>query len=209
MDRTNDSVNKFNRKRIFNIFVNLALIAVCVVVAYYLSNYMFTTIQIKGPSMEHTLEDSDYVIIYKPGNYRVGDVVVFNSHLEGVDSNGDPYERHFVKRIIGLEGDKIELILEEDGVYRFYRNGEKIDESYLSEGKEYDNDKNIYEESPLLNGGYTVADGEFFYLGDNRSNSTDCRTSDCGNLSDIDGRVILKYENEDGVKNIGVIKRAS
>lgn len=196
-------------KRIFSFCVNLVLIAVCVVVAYYLSNYMFTTIRIKGPSMEHTLEHQDYVVIYKPGNYRVGDVVIFNSHLEGIDENGEPYERHFVKRIIGLEGDVIELIREDDGVARFYRNGERIEEDYLSEGKELYNAHNVHSDSPLFNGGVTVGEGEFFYLGDNRANSTDGRTSALGKIADIDGRVVLKYEKEDSIKNIKIIKRVS
>lgn len=159
----------------------IIFIAVCMVIAYFLSQALFTTVQISGPSMEPTLYTEDRVLLYKLGNYRYGDVIVFRSELQ--NEVGD--DRYLVKRIIGLPGDTIEIKIAPSGEYAVYRNGEKLVEDYLDPAE------------PRADEAFAemvVPDGKFFYLGDHRGLSSDSRTGLLGTMDEIVGRVILKYE---------------
>ena len=80
--------------KVAKIIVDILLVIVCVVGAYFLSNWLFTTIPVSGTSMTETIQDGDNVILYKQGNYRYGDIVVFNTHVQTESG-----ESHYIKRI--------------------------------------------------------------------------------------------------------------
>ena len=149
-------------------------------------------------SMEPTLKTGSYIIGTRVfDDLQKGDIVVFNTHIKG--TNGD---RHYVKRIIALEGDTVEIKADETGAYYIYVNDVKLEEEYLSEGivnaREVD-----------AHGKITVPPGKFYYCGDNRLNSADSRSSQqFGSYEDIVGRVIFKYNPEEGVlKDLEPVKR--
>lgn len=113
--------------------------------------------------MEPTLSDGDNLIVDKI-SYRFHDpkrfeIVVF------------PYEYEentfFIKRIIGLPGEKVRI--DESG--RIYINGQELIESY---GREVIKDPGIAVAEQQL------GDDEYFVLGDNRNNSTDSRDERVG-----------------------------
>jgi signal peptidase I len=79
-----------------------------------------------------------------------GDIVVFTPPVAG-----DEHKR-YVKRLIGLPGDTIEI---KDGA--LYRNGTEINEPYLNERMDY------------TFGPVTVPADHYFFLGDNRNISND------------------------------------
>ncbi len=166
------------------------LIVVCVVVgAFFLSNYLFMSIPIDGQSMETTIHDGDSVLMFRRGEYKRGDIVVFNTH----QLNASGAERLYVKRIIAIGGDVVEKRMAEDGKYYIYVNGERQTEDYLS-----DDIPRLREND--LNETVIVPEGFFYYCGDNRLNSSDSRTS--GTLGEIDsilGRVIARYKIESKV----------
>ena len=115
--------------KIAKIIIDVLLVIVCVVGAFFLSNWLFQTIPVEGSSMEDTIQDGDSVILFKQGNYRAGDVVVFNTHIQ--TGNG---ESHYIKRIIGLPGDTVEI--KKDGAaYFIFVNDVKLDETYKPELK--------------------------------------------------------------------------
>lgn len=108
---------------------------------------------IPSGSMLETLQIKDHLIANRAAYWfspiRRGDIVIFKY----------PYDnRDFIKRVIGLPGDKIEIT---DG--QLYRNGKKINEPYLREEMYFDF-------SP-----YIVPKGNLFVCGDNRNNSDDSR----------------------------------
>ena len=83
-----------------------------------------------------------------------------------------------IKRVIGLPGDHIQI--KEGSVYL---NGEKLEENYL--------DKSVFTESFVLTD-FTVPEGYYFMMGDNRERSSDSRTIGCIPKKKVEGRVVRK-----------------
>ncbi|HQC54965.1 MAG TPA: signal peptidase I [Clostridia bacterium] len=185
---------KDKRKKIAKqiIFI-VCLILICVIVAYIMSRVMFVTIKVDGESMYPTLKDEDMMLLYKIGKYKHGDVVVFESGI----FNSYGRERIFVKRIIGLPGDTIEIKESPDGSYNVYRNGEKLVEDYITHQFT----------SPYMPGPVVVEEGKFYYLGDNRNNSNDSEDGNWGELSKIIGRVIIRYHGDNFFNDTSIIPR--
>lgn len=172
------------RVKVQKILINIIIIALLVIISYGLSQYLFTSIPVSGVSMENTIQDGDVLLLYKQGSYQNGDIVVFNSHKVT-----DGEERYLVKRIIGMEGDTVEIIQDpSDGYYYVWLNGVKLVEEYIHP------DNIMASEMARI----TVPEGMFFYMGDNRGLSVDSRTTgDLGYVSDIVGRAVLSYVIED------------
>lgn len=192
-----------NQKRIRIIF-NILLLIACIIGAYFLGQYMFTTVPIRGSSMEPTLLPNDTVMLYKPEkNYRYGDIVIFNTHQQAEDGEG---ERHYVKRIIGMPGDTIIFKRSSSGQYRVFRNGIMLEEKYLD--RVTDNDQKYVSAQSIKHVEIKVPEGKFYYMGDNRANSSDSSTSgQMSSLKDIVGRVILRYGGKSIFNDAKAIKR--
>lgn len=119
-------------------------------------------------------EDAEPFITF--GEPQRGDVVVFTPPSPGQDK---PY----IKRIIGLPGDSIEV--RDDGVYV---NGTRINEPYL-EG----DTTTCRTASPAFCGPLTVPGESVFVLGDNRNNSEDSRFFGPVPESNIIGKAWISY----------------
>jgi signal peptidase I len=103
------------------------------------------------------------------GTPRRGDVVVFIAQTT-------PAERDFIKRIIGLPGDTVQV---KSG--HVIVNGVAYDESYIESPPTYDYAQAV------------VPPGKVFVLGDNRNNSLDSHIIGMVDQSSIIGRVDLRY----------------
>ena len=84
----------------------LITIAVAFVLALIIRNFIFNTSNVKGPSMEATLHQNDHVIsLVFPLFYKdpePGQIVIIQSPFE---------KKKYVKRLIGLPGDRIQILL--------------------------------------------------------------------------------------------------
>ena len=145
--------------------------------AFGMVTYIGQRIEVIGSSMWPTLEDGDNLFVekfsYKFGKPKRFDIVVFPYKYEE--------KTNFIKRVIGLPGETV--FIDDEG--RIYINGEVIEEGY---GVEIIKDPGrAYEE-------ITLADDEYFVLGDNRNNSMDSRDPNVGNIKfeDISGRVFMR-----------------
>jgi signal peptidase I len=141
------------------------LLGVAIVVAIVVRAFVLQTFYIPSPSMEHTLDINDRVLVnklvYDFRSPHRGEVVVFeapqdwSSSTEGED---------FIKRVIGVGGDRVVCC---DAQGRIKVNDKPLDEKYLySDGGVTDPPA----EEPF---DITVPDGRLWVMGDHRSASGD------------------------------------
>jgi signal peptidase I len=106
------------------------LLAVAILVAILVRAFVLQTFFIPSPSMEHTLNINDRVLVNKlVYHFRSparGEVIVFTSPLSWRNT---PDEKDFIKRVIGIGGDHVACC---DTQGRITINGTPIDEPYLN-----------------------------------------------------------------------------
>lgn len=133
-------------------------LAIIIPIRYFLIQPFF----VKGASMDPNFYDGDYLIIdeisYRFNEPQRGDVVIFRYPL-------DP-SQFFIKRIIGLPGETVEII---DGEIFIYSE-DTPDKKILLDESEYLLD--AYTSGNLK---ITLEQAEYFVLGDNRLASSDSR----------------------------------
>lgn len=167
------------RKEITEWIISLAVV---ILIAIIVRSFVLGTTLVKGISMEPTFEHNDYVVLnkiaYNVGEPKRGDIVVC-SYDKGTQ------EEDIIKRVIGTPGDVIDIETGDEYQYIVLINGEAIDESYLGENMEQKGDI----EYP-----YTVPDGCYFVMGDNRNSSNDSRSRLIGAIpkENIEGKVIVR-----------------
>lgn len=153
-------------------------LAIAVILAAVIRYFFFAPIVVDGLSMMPTLHNKDRMIVNKIG-YKIGeperfDIVVFHA----------TEEKDYIKRIIGLPGDRIEYI---DDV--LYINGKQYDEPYLDAYKAEVIDGPltepfVYEEVP---------EGHLYVMGDNRRASRDSRHIGAVSMDELLGKTSVVY----------------
>jgi signal peptidase I len=140
-------------------------LVVAVILALFVRTWVFQAFKIPTGSMEPNLLVGDHLIVNKMRFAPVtrGDVIVFKFPK-------DP-ERDFVKRVIGLPGDKIELHRK-----KVFVNGRPIDEPYAHflEAPSADGPPKVDDVREEY-GPVNVPADQYFMMGDNRDNSEDSR----------------------------------
>ena len=139
------------------VLFDLAKWLILALIAFMILNTFFYSIFIvDGASMDPNFKDGEWILwnknVYDKTNPKRGDIVVVNYP-------GDPNHKKYVKRVVGLPGDEIEI---KEGLV--YLDGDRLKEDYLR----FDVDS-----SP--DGNWKMGNGEYFVMGDNRPNSNDSR----------------------------------
>jgi signal peptidase I len=159
-------------------------ILIAIVLAAIIRIFLFANYIVDGDSMLPTMHDGDRLIVNKivyqikePDRF---DIVVFHADEQ----------RDYIKRVIGLPGDKITY--END---QLFVNGEKLEEKYLKDLKNSVHNQLLTNNFSLenLTGETKVPENTVFVLGDNRQNSTDSRIIGFIPIEEIVGEVNLKY----------------
>lgn len=126
------------------------------VVLALVNSFLVTVNIVNGPSMEPNFHSGQYVVVDKSSYIRReprrGEAVI-------VKFPGDPEKTRYIKRIIGLPGEKLTIV---DN--RIYINGQPLAEKYLPADLSTEPDMEIELDSD-----------EYFIMGDNRPNSNDSR----------------------------------
>jgi len=164
-------------KKLFTFIWEIAkIVIIAAVIVIPIRYFLFQPFFVRGQSMDPNFENGDYLIVdeisYRFSEPQRGEVIVFK-YPE------DPSHR-FIKRIVGLPGETLEI---KDGKVIIYRDGvsQVLDESeYLS--------------NSVTTGDFqiTLGENEYFVLGDNRSFSFDSRKFGVLPRDKIIGRVIFR-----------------
>jgi len=146
------------------------------VVLYFLIDFVIARVRVENISMLPTLQPGEFVLVnklaYQMGEFDRGDIVVFHYSAQ----------EDYIKRVIGLPGDVVEVT---DGEVRV--NEQRLDEPYISA-------------SPDYTGVWTVPDGSLFVLGDNRNQSSDSHRWGFIEEQSVVGEALVVYWPLDEVK---------
>lgn len=148
-------------------------VAIMVVILYVIINLLIPRFLVEGTSMEPNFHNQERVVVsridYVIGAPERGDVIVFN-HVE---------DTYLIKRIVGLPGERIEL---KNG--KVFVNDVWLEETY-TEG--------VCASRSCNNKSWSLGDDEYFVLGDNRSSSMDSHNFGPIKMSQIVGKVRMRY----------------
>lgn len=193
---------------------NIVEWVVCIVIAVVLTllfrYYIATPTVVKQVSMFPTLKENQRLIVSR--TFRIngkmpekGDIVTFEapsytytastvdqSNPVAIYSNEEKSgisnflynvleitKKSYIKRVIALPGEHVQI---EDG--KVYINGKELEESYLQ--------PDVVTESNILTD-FIVPEGYLFCMGDNRTQSTDCRAFGCIPYEKLEGIVICRF----------------
>ncbi|BCL16231.1 signal peptidase I [Micromonospora sagamiensis] len=141
------------------------LLGVAILVAVLVRAFVLQTFFIPSPSMENTLQIDDRVLVnklvYDFRSPERGEVIVFKAPTEW---SGNPDGEDYIKRVIGVEGDRVVCCDEQD---RLMINGRSLDEPYVYsvDGRR---DKPADQEFDV-----TIPKGRLWVMGDHRAASGD------------------------------------
>ncbi len=180
---------RISKEMIREIFSTLFYCFAAILLAFVLVFSVGVKVSVIGVSMEPGLYKGQEVLVnrfsYKFSSPKRGDIIAFLP-------NGNPNSHYYLKRVIGLPGERIQII----GGY-VYING-----TLLEEDESYDKiaDAGIAEAEMML------GSDEYFVLGDNRNGSEDSRSGNIGPVKKetIMGKVWFQLGSKE--KSMGFIK---
>ena len=188
-----EKYKEFNKTKIGEAVSTVVFVVVMVIlIRFFIGEIRW----IPSGSMHPTLIEGDRIVVERFSRFftvpKRGDIMVFYppsttlsrmplplfARLTGILCKDVAY----IKRVVGLPGDKIEIKFESDGAAFVYINGKKYKENYIKSVYEYPICPPKGTESAFLKdyrvmkcGPFKLKDDEFFMMGDNRGNSQDSR----------------------------------
>ena len=171
MRRRKSGLNFSRRKKKINMSIVKEVIswvveiAITLVIAFTFVYFVGLRTSVIGQSMADTLSNGDQILvnrfIYKVTDPKPNDLIVFLP-------NGNEKSHYYVKRVIAVPGDTVQI---KSGAV--YVNGELFEEEV---------DVSAMEEAGLAADEIKLEEDEYFVLGDNRNNSEDSRYANIGNV---------------------------
>lgn len=148
---------------------------VAFIIFFVCRQFLFAPVKVEGKSMVPTFENNNRIMISKITKISHFDMIVFHSPVAGSD---------YIKRVIGVPGDTIEI---RNDV--LYVNGKKYKEPYLEANKK----KVMPGQNLTGNLKVTVPAGSLYVMGDNRQYSSDSRDFGFVPKKDVVGEVVFRF----------------
>ncbi|MGN0031901.1 MAG: signal peptidase I [Candidatus Gastranaerophilaceae bacterium] len=193
LDKFETQYSIYKQTALCEVIETIIFVVVMVIVIRF---FIFEIRWIPSGSMKPTLKEGDRIVVERYSRFftspKRGDIMVFYppstqlsrkplpllKRLTGIKCKDDAY----IKRVIGLPGDKIEIKTEASGASYVYINDKKYEEDYI---------KSIYDFTPCPNyelsldmifdihqvkcGPFYLDENSYFMMGDNRGDSQDSR----------------------------------
>lgn len=167
--------------------VKIFILAIVVIVPIRV--FLFQPFFVQGASMEPNFEDGQYLIVNELG-YKETDLKIFKVDSFKDLKRGDvivfryPFNpsQFFIKRIIGLPGERIKV--DKGSIYIYNSEnpeGKKLEEEYIARDLTTKGEND-----------YQIKDDEYFVMGDNRNHSSDSRVWGAIKTSHVVGKVLLR-----------------
>lgn len=181
-------------------------IVIALILALIIRYFVGTPTVVQHVSMQHTLEPGQRLILNRlvrtfKQEINRGDIITFEApSSQTTDSIIAKYENEptnifskfsyyvlevgktsYIKRVIALPGEKVKI---HNG--KVYINDQELEEDYLGE-----NVLTEVKNAHLIE--FTVPEGYVFAMGDNRSQSLDCRSFGCIPISKIESKVWIRF----------------
>lgn len=149
---------------------------------FLLFHFVLVNVRVSGTSMQPTFEENNRMIAVRNFTPKRNDVVALIAPKAANDVPGSVY----IKRVIGLPGDK--LVSKND---KMYVNGKLISEPYLNNKyKKADNDAG---QTYTTNFTVKVPKGYYWVMGDHRDISRDSHIFGPVKSKNLMGKVVFRY----------------
>lgn len=181
-------------------------IVIAIVLALLIRYFIGTPTVVKQFSMYPTLKQNQRLVLNRISRTigevpNRGDIITFEAPSNSVakstkaEYNNVPAslfakfsyyvleinKQSYIKRVIALPGERVEIKNN-----KIYINGEELEENYLQEGV-------ITEAKNMYLTDFVVPEGHVFAIGDNRTQSKDCREFGCVPIEKIEGKVWIRF----------------
>ena len=174
-----------NRRALGCLLELVETVVLTLILFVVIQNFVAQPFQVQQFSMQNTIQDGQYVLVDRLtprfDGYHRGDIIVFTPPVS-VDESPD--RKPFIKRVIGVAGDTVEL---RDG--KVYVNGVALIEPYL-----FSLDGTAQATLPETDqSSWTIPAGQLFVMGDHRMRSSDSRQFGPIRIDDVIGRAWIRY----------------
>jgi signal peptidase I len=163
------------------LFEIVETLVLTLIIFFVIQTFVAQPYRVEQQSMERTLEPDQYVLVDKLtprfDDYSRGDIIVFEPPEAWAEGG---HATPFIKRVIGLPGETIEI---QDG--EVLVDGTPLDEPYL-----YDLQPTTAVEEPAS---WVIPEGELFVMGDHRAASADSRAFGPISRDKVIGRAWVRY----------------
>lgn len=213
--------DKKDSKEIWKEFIDTAVfvIVAVIIIRFFIAELRF----IPSGSMRPTLIEGDRIVVEKLSKFpnllknhkfenepKRGDIMIFYPPF--VKLKTDPLsvftrltgpfckDVAFIKRVVGLPGEKFEIKRASNGAHYVYINDKRLEEDYIMSEYDY-----ILCNKDMFCGPFIIPEDNYFMMGDNRGNSQDSRFWGTLHKDRFIGRAVFTYWSLN--KNrIGIVK---
>ena len=193
LEKIEDGWRKYKESALCEIIETIVFVLVMVIIIRF---YVGEIRWIPSGSMKPTLVEGDRIVVERFSRFfsdpQRGDIMVFYppstelsrkpipllSRLTGIMCKDIAY----IKRVIGLPGDKVEIKINKNGAGYVYINDKKYEEDYIKSVYEYTpcpkgelSEAYLNDDNAIKCGPFYLDEDSYFMMGDNRGNSQDSR----------------------------------